>query len=219
MSKKPKTEELKPTPEKYFKEIGNDNIYIYCRVSMASQDINKQFEQCLRYCQEKSIIPPLKNIFYDKGVSGSKDWRQREIKNLQHLKKGDILIVPELSRIGRDFINTCHYLDLVLPNECVIHEIKGNFILSNEMDMNDRLKTMFSCMISEIERDNIKKRTISAMQSESVKSKLSNKLDDYKNDIKQWKSEGFNANKITNLLKDKGLDINKSQVYVLFKKI
>jgi len=214
-----KLEELKPNPEKYFEENGNSKVYIYCRVSMASQDINKQFEACLRYCKEKNLLPPLKNVIFDKGVSGGKDWREREIKHLQHLKKGDVLIIPELSRIGRDFINTCSYLDAVLPNGCVIHEIKGDFILNNEMEMNDRIKLMFSCMVSEIERDNIKKRTKSAMQSDAVKAKLKNKLDDFKEYIIEQKKEGKNANQITDLLKEKGLDVNKSQVYVMFKKI
>ena len=209
----------KPEPEKYFNEIGNDKVYIYCRVSKASQDINKQFEQCLRYAKDKKILPPLKNVFFDNGVSGGKSWKEREINKLTFLKKGNILIVPELSRIGRDFMNTCHFLDIVLPNGCLIHEIKGDFVLHQEMEMNDRLKTMFSCMCSEIERDNIKKRTKSAMQSEKVKAKIPNKLDLYKNDIINWKNDGKNANEITNLLKEKGLNINKSQTYIYFKKL
>ena len=214
-----KIEEQKPTPEKYFEEKGNDKVYVYCRVSTPTQDINKQFDACYRYCREHVIIPPLKNVYYDKGISGGKDWREREIKHLQYLKKGDILIIPEISRIGRDFINLCSFLDIVLPRGCVIHEIKGDYILSSEMEMNERMKMMMSCIFSEFERDSIKKRTKSAMQSDVVKAKLTNKLDDYKDYIIEQKKDGKNANQITELLKIKGLDINKSQVYVMFKKI
>lgn len=204
-----------PNPEKYFNNEGNPNVYIYCRVSTASQDINKQFESCFNYCCKNNILPPLKNIYYDKGISGSKDFNEREIKNLKHLKKGDILVVPELSRIGRDFINTCHYLDLVIPKGCLIKEIKGDFTLSNDMDMNDRLKMMFSCMTAEIERDNIKKRTLTAMQSDSVKSKISNKLDKHFDLIKKKVEEGLNPNQISQLPE---INCNKAQMYAFCRK-
>jgi len=214
-----KNQELIPKPELYFNDLGNDNIYVYCRVSKDTQDINKQFEQCFKHCKEANIIPPLKNVIFEKGISGGKDWRERELNKLKDLKKGNLLVVVELSRIGRDFLNTCHFLDLVLPKGCLIHEIKGDFTLSSDMDMNNRLKTMFSCMASEIERDNIKKRTLSAMQSDKVKAKLTNKLTQFKDIIIKYKEEGKNANQITDLLNqtDSTYNVNKSQVYKFIK--
>lgn len=208
-----KLEEVIPQPEKYFGPDGDSKCYIYCRVSTKKQDINKQFEHCYNYAKEHSLLPPLKNVFFDNAISGATDWRDRELYKLKTLKKGNILIVAELSRLGRDFINTCHFIDIVLSLGCVIHEIKSNLIVTTDLDMNDRFKMIFSCIQAEMERDNTKQRTKIAMQSKVVRAKIPNKLDDHKEVIEKSITEGKNPNQIAQELK-----CNKSQVYKFVRK-
>jgi len=138
---------------------------------------------------------------------------------LKFLKKGDILIVPELTRIGRNGKNTIHFLDIVLTQGAIVRDIKNELIIDEESDINTTLKYFFICIFAEMERNMIKIRTKTAMQSDKVRAKIPNKLDKYTDEIKQWKLEGLNANQITDNLKEKGVNINKSQVYNYFKKI
>lgn len=214
-----KIELPKAKPEEYFDHNGKPNIYVYCRVSKNTQDINKQFEEVSKYCKLHNIIPKLQNVLFDDGVSGGKDWREREIRKLTHLKKNDILIVPELTRIGRNGKNTIHYLDLILPQGAIVRDIKNDLIIDEEADINTTLKYFFICIFAEMEREMIKKRTQTAMNSEKVRAKIPNKLDKHRAEIEQYKKDGLNANQITDKLKEQGLNINKAQVYNYFNKI
>ena len=205
-----------PNPDQFFPKEGNPKIFIYCRVSKPKQDINKQFEECFKYCQKHDIIPPCKNVYYDNGTSGGIDWRHRETNKLVNLKKGNILVVPELTRLGRDVKNIMHFLDISLTNDCIIHDVKNDMILTDDMGIDLTLKTIFVCVFGEMERHMIKTRTKSAMQSDKVKeniklSKKKNKLDIHLELIKQKINEGLNPNQIAHLPE---INCNKAQMYL-----
>lgn len=75
-------------------------IYSYIRVSTNQQSIKTQKEEIQRYCD-------LNNLSIDESIeveiSSRKDLRQRKINHLiEKLANGDILIVTELSRLGRN---------------------------------------------------------------------------------------------------------------------
>ncbi len=50
--------------------------------------------------------------FVEEKVSGMKSWKQRKLNDLvQSMSEGDILIVPELSRLGRSLVEVLEVLN------------------------------------------------------------------------------------------------------------
>jgi len=215
-------EKEKPEPEKYFdfnKELINNKIYVYCRVSKDKQYINKQFEEIANYCINKCLYPPLKNIYFDNGISGGVSWLQRQTKIMYELiQKGGILIVPEITRLGRDCYEIMELISCLLRKNISIHDIKNEIIIDENKDINIVMKVSLLCVFGAMERNMIKVRTKSAMQTQSVKdniekSKLTkrnkdNKLDKHFELIQQKINDNINANQIA-----KELNVNKAQVY------
>jgi len=76
----------------------------YLRVSTADQDLEKNKADILKLANEKL----LGNVeWVEEKVSGVKDWRKRKLgETFDTLKKGDAIIVSELSRLGRFALHT-----------------------------------------------------------------------------------------------------------------
>ena len=70
-------------------------LYGYVRVSTQGQN-NEKFHQSLI---EAGVDPT--NI-WEETISGAKSWKRRKLGDLiNSLQKGDKIVVPELSRLGR----------------------------------------------------------------------------------------------------------------------
>lgn len=205
--------------EDYFDEGGKDkHIFVYARVSTNHQQVGNQFEEISKYCKENSYYPPQENIYFDTGVSGGVSWLERKTKQLYECISNDsILIVSEISRLGRNALEIFELLSSFFRKNITIHDIKNELVIKNLDDDKDFFKVVFLSVYCQIEKNTIQKRVKIAVNNNI--NKKPNKLDEYKENIIEWKKEGLNANQITLKLKDKGLDINKSQVYTLFKKL
>lgn len=184
-----------------------ENIFIYCRVSTDMQDISKQMEELYNYCKFKNLgFPLIENIYYDDNVSGYKtNIEDRGIMKIlnkcdKKIIKGEknIIIIPELSRIGRRISDLQMIVREFTKNKNnEIHDIKNNLIYDGVDLMSNIMLSMLS-ICSEMERDMISKRVKSAMNSEKVKAKLKarkNKckdlnqdelLNDYKSGMTQY---------------------------------
>jgi len=69
----------------------------YLRVSTADQDLEKNKADILKLANEKLLG----------NVEWVKDWRKRKLgETFDTLKKGDAIIVSELSRLGRFALHT-----------------------------------------------------------------------------------------------------------------
>ncbi len=71
-------------------------IYAYIRVSTKQQKIDRQYEEI------KNLDIDDKNIFVDK-ESGKDFDRSNYQKLIKKLKKGDLLIVKSIDRLGRNY--------------------------------------------------------------------------------------------------------------------
>lgn len=89
---------------------------VYLRVSTNFQDLEKNKADILRLANEKELGHV---EWIEEKVSGVKDWKKRELgKVLAELEDGDMVIVPELSRLGR---STLQILEIVkLANQKTI---------------------------------------------------------------------------------------------------
>jgi len=140
----------------------------YIRVSTERQDINNQRMEILEYGRKHDL--KIKD-FIEIEISSRKDKKQRRIEELlEKLSAGDILIVSELSRLGR---STAEVIDIV--NELIrlgvsLIAIKQNLQIKDGKKMGMQTKvivTMFS-LFAELERDIIPERTRQALQAKKA---------------------------------------------------
>ena len=81
----------------------------YIRISSDKQDFQKQEHLLLMYAQQHDLqISEFINI----EISSRKSTRERRINELlENLNKGDILLVAELSRLGRNLFEVIHIIN------------------------------------------------------------------------------------------------------------
>jgi len=113
-------------------------VYAYVRVSTASQNIDRQIASMMAHGVQK------KNIFID--YQSGKDFNRKAYKKLmRRLKNGDLLIIHELERIGRNY-------DEILDNWRLITKKKMADIRVLDMPLLDTTthKDLLGTLISDI---------------------------------------------------------------------
>ena len=72
--------------------------------------------------------------FVEEKVSGTKNWKHRKIKQvIDDLSKGDRLIVPEFSRLGRSMLEIMEMLSILKDKEVNVYAVKGNWELNGSL--------------------------------------------------------------------------------------
>lgn len=137
-------------------------IYSYIRVSTEQQSVQHQENEINRYCSLNGIkVSESINV----EISSRKDQRSRRIEELlSKLNKGDILIVTELSRLGRNTGEVITLIDSLIKQGIELRILKQNLTIKEKDPMNTMLITILS-MFSEFERDIISQRTKESLQS------------------------------------------------------
>jgi len=163
------------------------NTYSYLRVSTADQDVEKFKHDVLCYANDKNLG---KVDFSVEKVSGTTSWRNRKVAEiLDRVDKGDRLVVPELSRLGRSTAEILEILNIAKEKEIEVHSLKPEFIVDDSIS-GKLLATMFALM-AELERDLISMRTKEALAARKKagvtlgrpKGPGKSKLDPYKEEI------------------------------------
>ncbi|MCZ0951053.1 MAG: recombinase family protein [Rhodospirillaceae bacterium] len=96
--------------------------------------------------------------FVEEKASGRTPWRKRGIVGvLDELRKGDALIVSELSRLGRSMLECMEILSIASDAGIRVYAIKGAWRLDETIQ--SRIIAMAFSMAAEIERDLISART------------------------------------------------------------
>ena len=140
----------------------------YLRVSTVEQNLEKNKADILTFANNKDFG---KVKFVEEKVSGTKNWKHRKIKQvIDSLSKGDRLIVPEFSRLGRSMLEIMEMLSILKDKEINVYAIKGDWELNGSLQ--SKIMAMVFSIASEIERDLISKRTkeaLSARKANGVK--------------------------------------------------
>jgi len=129
----------------------------YIRVSSDKQTTDNQEHAILKWCSTQKLQVA---DWYKVEMSSRKSTKQRRIDEmLEHLSKGDTLVVAELSRLARSVGQIAVIVDTLRKNGVKVICIKENITVNGKKDMQTKVMiTMFS-LFAEIERDLISERT------------------------------------------------------------
>jgi DNA invertase Pin-like site-specific DNA recombinase len=134
-------------------------IYGYIRVSTDKQTVKNQRYEINRFC-EKNLLTV--NKWIEEVISGTKKAEERKLgKLIKKMKKGDILICSELSRLGRNLLMIMSILNECMNRNIQVWTIKDNYRLGN--DINSKVIAFAFGLSSEIERNLISQRTREAL--------------------------------------------------------
>ena len=134
-------------------------IYGYIRVSTDKQNVENQRFEIENYCKERGMIV---NAWIEETISGTKKIDQRKLgKLLNKLKKDDILICAELSRLGRNMFMIMSILNYCMEKEIIVWTIKDNYRLGD--DLTSKVLAFAFGLSAEIERNLISQRTKEAL--------------------------------------------------------
>ena len=162
--------------------------YSYLRVSTIDQNTEKNKLEVLRFANEKK----LGNVeFVEEQISGKSNFKNRQLGTLlEKMEKGDILIVPELSRIARSITQIFEVIDITKQKGIELYSIKEGFTNTDKSITSTVTTTVFA-LVAQIERDLISLRTIEALQAKKAdgqklgrpKGRGKSKLDEYAEEI------------------------------------
>ena len=132
----------------------------YLRISTIDQDIEKNKADILKLANEK-LLGHVE--FIEEQISGKISWRKRKIFPLiDTALEGDVIIVSELSRLGRSMLEIMEILSIASTKKLSIYAVKGNWHLDSSIQ--SKIIAMVFAMASEIERDLISSRTKEALR-------------------------------------------------------
>ena len=135
-------------------------IYGYIRVSTDHQNVANQHHEIATFASKNSIII---NKWVEEVISSRKPLDERRLgKLLKKLKKGDILIATELSRLGRNLMEVMGILQSCLQKDCQVWTLKENYRLG--ADIQSKVLAFAFSLASEIERQLISERTRLSLQ-------------------------------------------------------
>jgi len=184
-------------------------IYSYIRISDEKQSFKRQdstFKQFLKYKKfENEEVITIKET-----VSGKKNWKNRELgKLINSMKKGDIFVIDEISRIGRKSMQVFEVLQALIEKKIRV------FIIENDWEFKDDIQSQtlaFGLSIAaQIEGQLISSRTKTGLQAAREKgTKLgrpkgakatSSKLDPQIEEIKKLMEANVSITAMSNVFK------------------
>ncbi len=137
--------------------IATNTIYSYLRVSTIDQDTAKNKADILNFANAKGFLGKVE--FIEEQVSGLTSWKKRKLYHLtQSMNKGDVLLVPELSRLGRSLVEVLEVLNALKDKGVSVYSVKEDFKLNDDGIQSKVMRTMLG-LFAEIERDLISART------------------------------------------------------------
>lgn len=133
--------------------------YGYVRVSSDKQTVANQSFEIKNFCRKNGIII---DHWMEETISGTTKVESRELGNLlKKMKKDDILICSELSRLGRNLLMIMGILNECMNRDIQVWTIKDNYRLGS--DINSKVLAFAFGLSAEIERNLISQRTKEAL--------------------------------------------------------
>lgn len=141
----------------------------YLRVSTEGQDLDNQRLAILDYAHRTGVTV---DEFIEVQVSSRRSTTARGIDDLfDRLKAGDLLLVSELSRLGRSVGQIIQLVDELVKNRIRFVAIKEDIRLDGKQDMQTKVMVTMFGLFAEIERDLISERTKQGLSAARAKGK------------------------------------------------
>ena len=180
----------------------------YIRVSTDEQDLEKQRHLLLEYSQTHKLLI---DEFIEIEISSRKNQRERRITELiDKLKDGDLLLVAELSRLGRNMLETLNII-----HDLTEKGVKITFIRQPELSTSGPQTQLLLAIYSyfaEAEREFISIRTkqgLAAVKARGQtlgrpkgKKNKNRPLDPYREEIKRHLRSGLPVTSIMKLINE-----------------
>lgn len=130
-------------------------VYAYIRVSTDKQTVENQRFELQKFAVERDIVI---DKWVSETASGTKAAADRKIGPiLKKMKKGDTLIVSEISRLGRNLMGIMGMLNLCMMKETTVLTVKEKYVLGD--NINSKVLAFAFGISAEIERNLISQRT------------------------------------------------------------
>lgn len=176
-------------------------IYGYIRVSTDKQTVENQRYEISNFCERNAMSI---DTWIEETISGNKDVDKRKLgKLLNRMKREDILICAELSRLGRNLLMIMGILNECMKREIQVWTIKDNYRLGS--DISSKVLAFAFGLSAEIERNLISQRTREALARKKSEGVI---LGRPKGSISKKKKLSGKEMKIKSLLK-RNISVNK----------
>ena len=124
---------------------------------------NQKFE-IEKWCEANRLKV---DFWVTESVSGTVSWEKRRLgRTIRRMKKGDLLLCTEISRLGRNMLMIMSVLNFCSQRGIRIHTIKDNFDLSD--NINSKIIAFAFALAAEIERNLISQRTREALAARKL---------------------------------------------------
>ena len=134
-------------------------IYGYIRVSTDRQTVENQRFEINQFCEKNVMVV---DKWIEETISGVKSTHERKLGELlKRMKREDILICSELSRLGRNLLMIMGILNECMNRDIQVWTIKDNYRLGS--DINSKVLAFAFGLSAEIERNLISQRTKEAL--------------------------------------------------------
>ncbi|NLF62121.1 MAG: master DNA invertase Mpi family serine-type recombinase [Lentisphaerae bacterium] len=182
-------------------------IYGYIRVSTDKQNTENQRFEITRFCGHQDLKI---DSWMEETISGTVEINQRRLgKLLKKLKKDDMIICTEISRLGRTLFMIMDVLNLCHKKGVHVWTVKDNFRLGT--DLTSKILAFALGISAEIERELISQRTREALarkKAEGVRlgrpigsKNRRRKLDGKESEILQMYEQGYSKAAIARRVK------------------
>jgi len=181
-------------------------IIAYLRASTDKQDLEHQKLEILEFARRQGLHV---DEYIKITISSRKTSKQRRIDELvQMLNETDVLIVTELSRLGRSTAEVLAIVNALVERNIRLIMIKQNLDI-NRQDMNSKIIITLFSLFAELERDLISQRTREALATKKAQGQSlgkpkgtlqKSKFDKDVTRIKELLGYGLSVRKIAKLL-------------------
>lgn len=142
-------------------------IYAYLRVSSDKQTVDNQRYEILKYADSKKLSI---DRWIEETVSGTKKAEHRKLgPSLNAMQNADLLIVSELSRLGRNLMEVMSILYTCMEKEVKVFTVKEKYELGN--NINSKVLALAFSLSADIERQLISQRTKEALARKKAEGK------------------------------------------------